>query len=98
MLYFGTDMVIRLSQFGTLLVSRPAGREAYLAAKAYLLGKASDTIDIDFSGTKVIAPSWLDEFLTPLKEEYGSKVKLGPSENQSVLASLATISQNTIDL
>lgn len=91
-------MMIRLSQFGKLLVSRPAGREAYLAAKAYLLDKSTDSIDIDFSGVKVVAPSWLDEFLTPLKEDYGDKVKLGPSDNQSVLASLASISQNKADL
>lgn len=85
-------MVIRLSQFGTLLVSRPAGRDAYLAAKAYLLSENPDIIDIDFSGVKVVAPSWLDEFLTPLRNEYSDKVKLGPSDNQTVLASLATIS------
>lgn len=69
-----------------------------MAAKAYLLDKSTDSIDIDFSGVKVVAPSWLDEFLTPLKEEYGDKVKLGASDNQSVLASLATISPNKADL
>lgn len=69
-----------------------------MAVKAYLLDKYDESIDIDFSGVKVVAPSWLDEFLTPLKEEYGDKVKLGQSDNQSVLASLATISQNKTDL
>ena len=30
-------MKIELKKFGNILISRPAGREAYLAASAYLL-------------------------------------------------------------
>lgn len=87
-------MIIKLSQFGSMLISRPAGREAYLAAQAYSLPQDSEeSIDIDFSGVKVVAPSWLDEFLTPLQEKFGDKVKVGTSTNPTVLASLATIAQ-----
>lgn len=75
-----------------MLVSRPAGREAYLAAKAYILPKGDETIDIDFSGVKVLTPSWFDEFVTPIKQSYGGRIKLGASDNPSVVASLATIS------
>lgn len=84
-------MTIHLSQFGTMLISRPSGRDAYLSAKAYLLSQPFDSVDIDFSGVKVVTPSWLDEFLTPIHKEYGPRVKLLPSTNQTVKASLATI-------
>lgn len=85
-------MTIYLSQFGSLLVSRPAGRDAYLTATAYLLTKYSgEPIEIDFSGVKVATPSWLDEFITPLKKMHGDAIKLLPSDNATVLASLATI-------
>ena len=85
-------MIIELSQFGTILTSRPAGREAYLATKAYLLPKKPDKMEIDYSGVKVMTPSWLDEFRTPLVNEYGKEniVDL-PSNNGTVSASLATI-------
>lgn len=87
-------MTIHLSKFGTLLVSRPAGREAYLAAKAYVLPQNQEMIEVDFSGVKVMTPSWLDEFLTPLRQEFGSdRVRLKSTENPSIQASLKTIDQ-----
>lgn len=81
-------MVIHVSKFGTLLISRPAGREAFLVAKAYLLSKSADIIDIDFSGVQVMGPSWLDEFITPLRQEYGDGVRFINTNNPSVQASL----------
>jgi len=87
-------MKIKLSQFGTMLISRPAGREAFLAAKAYSLSdQPHHAIEVDFSGVKVMTPSWLDEFLTPLRKEYGDKVTIVNANNPSVFASLATISR-----
>lgn len=87
-------MTIKLSKFGTILTSRPAGREAYLATKAYLLPQKLDKVEIDYSGVQVMTPSWLDEFLTPLKKEYGDKNIVNvPSRNGSVLASLATLAK-----
>jgi hypothetical protein len=82
-------MRIELKKFGTILTSRPAGKEAYLAAKAYSLPKdGNKKIEIDFSGVMVLTPSWADEFFTPLFEQYGARVILLPSDNSSVKATL----------
>lgn len=82
-------MRIELKKFGTVLTSRPAGREAYLAAKAYSLPRdGAENIEIDFSGVEVLTPSWADEFLTPLMAEYKERVVLLPSDNASVKAAL----------
>lgn len=37
-------------KFGEMLISRPAGQEAYLAAQAYTLPKQDEPIIIDFGG------------------------------------------------
>lgn len=87
--------MIKLSKFGTLLVSRPAGREAYLVAKAYLLSQPADEIEIDFSGVQVMTPSWLDEFITPIRQEFGNKVQLSHTDNPSVQASLKILNTQT---
>ena len=85
-------MRMQLKNFGTVLTSRPAGKEAYLAAKAYSLPKdAKEKIAVDFSGVEVLAPSWADEFLTPLFEEFKGRVELIPSTNASVKATLEII-------
>lgn len=81
-------MKIHLSQFGKLLISRPSGREAYLVTKAYLLSQSTSEVEIDFSGVQVATPSWLDEFVTPLREQYGDKVRYSHTDNPSVQASL----------
>jgi hypothetical protein len=85
-------MKIELKKFGDLLISRPAGREAYLAMSAYLLKglDVDEEIIIDFSGVKVLAPSWADEVLTKIAQNY-SKIKLINTENASVKASLETL-------
>ena len=88
-------MMIDVGKFGEILVSRPAGHDAYLAAKAYLLAEKPEKIELDFSGVKVLTPSWLDEFLTPLQKELGSAcVRVLQSQNPSVIASLATIASS----
>lgn len=85
-------MKIELKKFGTVLTSRPAGKEAYLAAKAYSLPKdKKEKIEIDFSGVEVLAPSWADEFITPLFAEFSGRVALLPSDNASVKATLEII-------
>lgn len=85
-------MRIELKKFGTVLTSRPAGKEAYLAAKAYVLPKDKlEKIEIDFAGVQVLAPSWADEFLTPLMAEYPELVSLLPTDNASVKATLEII-------
>ena len=85
-------MIIQLHKFGTTLVSRPAGKEAYLAF-APTLRDVADTEDIivDFEGVVVLTPSWADEFLTPLRRKYQDRVKLQNTDNPSVAASLPFI-------
>lgn len=82
-------MRIELKKFGDKLISRPAGREAYLAAKAYLLRDVprDELIEVDFEGIKVLGPSWADEFITPLIKDF-SNVKLLNTTNPTVKASL----------
>ena len=85
-------MRILLRKFGPTLVSRPAGKEAWLAFQPTLneLKKGED-IEIDFEGAEVLGPSWADEFLTPLIKKYGKRVKMGESDNLSVKATLKVL-------
>ena len=54
-------MYISLKKFGTTLVSRPAGKEAYLAFQPLLKEvKNDEKIEIDFEGIVVLTPSWAD--------------------------------------
>lgn len=81
-------MKIFLNKFGTTLVSRPAGKEAWAAYQPTLREIPSDeTIEVNFTGVNVLTPSWADEFLTPLKQRY-KKVVLQNTENPSVQATL----------
>jgi hypothetical protein len=86
-------MILDVSNFGDFLMSRPAGREAVLMAKAYVFNGLNETDDIilDFNGIKVLAPSWADEFITGLKSEYKNKIQYINTENPSVKASLKTV-------
>ena len=86
-------MNLELKKFGTMLISRPAGREAWLASRAYTLPQSlRGQIVVDFSGVAVLAPSWADEFLTKLVEKYGKEaVSFAHTENPSVLATLKTL-------
>ena len=86
-------MRIDISKFGTSLVSRPAGREAALALQANMLRDlpGEEIIELDFSGVLVLTPSWADEFIRMLREQYGDRVKILPSDNLSVQLTLKTI-------
>jgi Fe-S cluster assembly iron-binding protein IscA len=86
-------MVVDINNFGDILLSRPAGREAFLMAKAYVFKelKNNDDIILDFDKIKVLTPSWADEFITGIKTEYANTVQYLNTENPSVKASLKTI-------
>jgi hypothetical protein len=86
-------MNVNVSNFGDVLMSRPAGREAFLMAKAYVFRelKTGETIVLDFDRVKVLAPSWADEFISGLKNEYANLVQYINTENPSVHASLKTV-------
>ena len=87
-------MRIELKKFGNILVSRPAGREAYLAMEAYILRgiKDDELIEIDFGGVKVMTPSWADEVISKIKKNYNN-VKLLNTDNASVKATLETLKE-----
>lgn len=86
-------MKVEVKKFGTILTSRPAGREAGLAMRAYFKPEPNDRIELDFTGVLAMGPSWLDEVLTILQEEYGKeRVICLPSDNASVRESLKAIS------
>jgi len=86
-------MVIKISNFGDILMSRPAGREALMMAKAYILKetKKNDEIILDFDKVKVLAPSWADEFISGLQSEYSNALQYNNTQNPSVKASLETV-------
>jgi hypothetical protein len=86
-------MVIPIYNFGDILMSRPAGREAFLMAKAYVFKaiKENDDIVLDFKGIKVLAPSWADEFIYGIKKEYPNKLQYVNTENPSVKATLKIV-------
>jgi len=82
-------MVIKLNKFGTTLTSRQDGQEAYNAFRSTLESvPTNEKIEIDFDGVVTFTPSWADEFITPILKIYGSRVKLMPTDNPSVEATL----------
>ncbi len=85
-------MKIELQKFGSTLVSRPAGRDAYLAYQASLpeIG-ADEKITFDFLGVDVLTPSWADEFITPFVQRYPKRVEFENTENLSVKVTLETL-------
>jgi len=85
-------MRIFLKKFGTTLISRPAGKEAFLVIQPELKGIPEDEkIEIDFEGVAVFTPSWADEFITPLSDQYKERIVLANTENPSVKATLETL-------
>ena len=86
-------MIINISNFGDILMSRPAGREAFLLAKAYVFReiKEDEEVILDFDGIKVLAPSWADEFISGIKSEYSNVMHFVNTENPSVKASLEAV-------
>ena len=86
-------MVVDMSSFGEMLMSRPAGREAIMGASAYIFDsvKSDEIIVLDFAKVKMLAPSWADEFITGLKAKLNNKIDFLNTENTSVKASLKTV-------
>ncbi len=87
-------MIVTLKKFGTTLVSRPSGKEAWLAYQPVLNEASEDEeIVVDFQDVVVLTPSWADEFLTPLYKRFNGKVKLRNTDNPSVTATLAILAK-----
>lgn len=70
-------------------MSRQFGKEALLAVGPLLKEvKKNEKVTVDFSGVITFSPSWGDEFLTPLKEKFGNRLKFVSTDNVSVKATL----------
>lgn len=82
-------MRIELKKFGTTLISRQNGREAFAAFQPQLATLDKDeSLELDFEGVITFTPSWGDEFLSPLVKKYGSRMILINTNNPSVKATL----------
>lgn len=88
--------IIQLKKFGNVLVSRPAGLEAFNAIRPQLNPEIS--VQIDFDQVLTVTPSWLDEFLTQLTNYNNGRVELLPTKNASVLAALPVLAEARKDL
>lgn len=87
-------MLIQLKKFGTTLISRQLGKEAYAAFKPTLNSlPEKETIEIDFEGVNTFSPSWGDEFITPIHEKYNNNIVLKNTKNPSVQATLQLLEQ-----
>ena len=87
-------MEIQLAKFGAILTSRQNGREAVLAF-ASTLGAIpeNETVAVDFSGIVSVSPSWAGEFLVSLHGRFGDRLRLHPSDNPSVAATMDILEQ-----
>jgi len=82
-------MKVELKKFGTTLISRQAGKEAFAAFQPTLKElTAGENIEVDFDGVITFSPSWGDEFLTPLRDQLGEHFVLLPTDNPSVKATV----------
>lgn len=87
-------MKVELKKFGTTLISRQTGREAFAAFQPQLanLGE-SENLELNFEGVITFSPSWGDEFLTPLVKQYGPRLILTHTANPSVKATLELLEE-----
>lgn len=87
-------MKIYLQKFGTTLVSRQTGREAFAALQSQLQELTSNEfLEIDFEGVVTLSPSWGDEFLSPLVKTYPKRMILLNTKNPSVKATLELLGE-----
>jgi hypothetical protein len=87
-------MDIQLKKFGTTLVSRQMGKEAFLAFSPNLSEvKDGEIIKINFTGVNTFSPAWGDEFLTPLLKKFGQNLILLKTDNPSVKMTIELIEE-----
>jgi len=86
-------MNLEIKKFGEVLMSRPAGKEAFSLAKAYIFSnlQPNEKIELDFADVKVLTPSWADEFITGIKDTFSNPIEYLNTSNVSVEASLNTV-------
>ncbi|MDR0646118.1 MAG: STAS-like domain-containing protein [Elusimicrobiota bacterium] len=85
-------MKIQIAKFGNILVSRPAGKDAFLAASAYIFKDNEKEFILDFAGVEVLTPSWADEFIGGIKGKFKNvQIKFDNTLNPSVKETLDII-------
>lgn len=85
-------MRVELKKFGTMLISRQAGKEAFAALQPILSEiRAVENLEINFDGVVTFSPSWGDEFLMPLLNYFKERLILLPSDNPSVRITIALL-------
>lgn len=95
-------MLIEMKKFGTILNSRSAGREAFLAIRPTLPhpGKVDmitgdpKGIVLDFSNVDILTPSFADEFITQLIQIYPQRITLKNTKNITVEKTVEFLSQD----
>ena len=87
-------MIIYLKKFGTTLNGRQFGRESLAAFRPSLRDvKKDEKIVIDFKGVITFTPSWGDEFLSPLFDEFDKRITLKNTGNPSIQATLKLLGE-----
>lgn len=86
-------MVLKIAKFGAILVSRQLGKEALAAFSSDYKNLSNETIEVDFENLEVLAPSWADEFLTPLQKELGQRLRIRDNGNDSVIGTLRLLEE-----
>lgn len=87
-------MKLQLEKFGKTLISRELGSEAFKASQPILRElSGNEELEIDFSGVLTLSPSWADEFLSPLLNQFGDRLILLPSDNLSVHATIRILQE-----
>ena len=87
-------MKLQLEKFGTTLISRELGSEAFKAFAPTLRElPENEELEIDFSGVLTLSPSWADEFLSPLLNQLNDRLMLLHSDNLSVLATVKILQE-----
>lgn len=70
-------MILLMRNFGEKLDSRPAGREAWLAIQPKLReAQPDEEITLDFEEVLLLTPSFADEFVTSLINDYPNPIIL----------------------
>jgi len=86
-------MTLQMIKFGVILNSRSAAREAVLRAKQILNGTVvSNDIEINFSGVRILTPSFADEFVKELRSIYpNNPVKFSGLDNNVIKDTLTSL-------
>jgi len=66
-------ILLEMKKFGKILNSRPAGQEAIMRAKQLINGSTENIIILDLTAVDVLTPSFADEFINGLKNQYPTK-------------------------